>query len=168
KYVSLIDSQRLVPLRVIDLHLVPKFGLKLSILEEFCNIPIHLMYRYITSAPQRQFIKTLEKVDKVEQILENIKPFRGTDLIDINNGVLIAYITNIHKIFKNHIKKECLICQGKGYICEICDVSEIIFPFDGGVVVCEGCNTVLHHRCFTTRSSSCPRCARQEARRKQE
>lgn len=60
------------------------------------------------------------------------------------------------------------VCQGKGYICEICDVSEIIFPFDGGVVVCAGCSTVLHHLCFTSRNSLCPRCVRQEARKKTE
>ena len=35
-------------------------------------------------------------------------------------------------------------CQAKGFICELCDSSEVLFPFDSIAVVCSECSCVLH------------------------
>ena len=38
------------------------------------------------------------------------------------------------------------LCQAKGYMCELCDMQEVLFPFDNIAIVCDRCSTVLH-RC---------------------
>ena len=35
-------------------------------------------------------------------------------------------------------------CQAKGYMCELCDMQEVLFPFDNIAIVCDRCSTVLH------------------------
>ncbi|XP_071538102.1 differentially expressed in FDCP 8 isoform X3 [Panulirus ornatus] len=129
---------------------------------------ILIMKQYLSTCRTAQESRMLRQLEERQHFVENAQMYSLQDLVDVNSGVLVDYLKKIHSSFSFHIKKECLVCQGKGFICEICDVSEIIFPFDGGVIVCSGCSTVLHHLCYTSRSSRCPRCARQEARRKQE
>ena len=36
------------------------------------------------------------------------------------------------------------LCQAKGYMCELCDMTEVLFPFDNHAIVCSKCSTVLH------------------------
>ncbi|XP_064094869.1 differentially expressed in FDCP 8 homolog A-like isoform X2 [Macrobrachium nipponense] len=127
-----------------------------------------VMKQYLGTCRSAQESRMLRQLEERQHFVENAHMYSLQDLIDTNSGQLVDYLKKVHETFSNHIKNECLVCQGKGYICEICDVSEIIFPFDGGVVICNGCSTVLHHFCYTSRSTTCPRCLRQEARRKQE
>ncbi|XP_068219744.1 differentially expressed in FDCP 8 homolog isoform X3 [Palaemon carinicauda] len=127
-----------------------------------------VMKQYLGTCRSAQESRMLRQLEERQHFVENAHMYSLQDLIDTNSGQLVEYLKKVHESFSNHIKNECLVCQGKGYICEICDVSEIIFPFDGGVVICSGCSTVLHHFCYTSRSTTCPRCLRQEARRKQE
>lgn len=35
-------------------------------------------------------------------------------------------------------------CQGKGFICEICNAGEALFPFDYMVSICSKCSAVFH------------------------
>ena len=35
-------------------------------------------------------------------------------------------------------------CKAKGFICELCDSDEVLFPFDNIAVVCSECSCVLH------------------------
>uniref|UniRef100_A0A0L8I547 RING-type domain-containing protein n=1 Tax=Octopus bimaculoides TaxID=37653 RepID=A0A0L8I547_OCTBM len=72
--------------------------------------------------------------------------FSLQDLIDIVNS------------FLKHIKKACQLCRAKGYTCEICHSSEVLFPFDIYTKSCETCSQVFHRKCFT-KLESCPRCA---------
>ncbi|KAK7085900.1 Differentially expressed in FDCP 8 [Halocaridina rubra] len=127
-----------------------------------------IMKQYLGMCRSAQESRMLRQLEERQHFIETAYMYSLQDLLDVNSGYLVNYLKKIHESFSEHIKKECLVCQGKGYICEICDVSEIIFPFDGGVVICSGCSTVLHHFCYTSRSTTCPRCLRQEARKKQE
>jgi hypothetical protein len=50
-------------------------------------------------------------------------------------------------------------CFGRGYLCELCDDRQVIFPFDSSAVSCEVCSYVFHRACWSKRSK-CPRCVR--------
>ncbi|XP_053652184.1 differentially expressed in FDCP 8 homolog B isoform X3 [Cherax quadricarinatus] len=126
-----------------------------------------IMKQYLGTCRTAQESRMLRQLEARQHFVENAHMYSLQDLIDINSGALVEYLKKVHSSFSSHIKKECLVCQGKGYICEICDNNEIIFPFDNGVIVCNGCSATLHHLCYT-RNTKCPKCARQEARRKQE
>lgn len=166
QFLALMKTKPVLNLELLNPHLF-KFVEELSMVKKLRE-DILLMKRYLETCRNAQETRMLRQLEERQHFVENTHMYSLQDLIDAETGVLVAYLQRVHHSFSEHIKTSCLVCQGKGYICEICDVSEIIFPFDGGVVVCDGCSTVLHQCCYTSRGSRCPRCARQEARRKQE
>ncbi|XP_042209721.1 differentially expressed in FDCP 8 homolog isoform X2 [Homarus americanus] len=166
QFLLLMKNRPVLHMEKLNPHLF-KFVEELSTVKKLRE-DLLVMKQYLGTCRTAQESRMLRQLEERQHFVENAFMFSLQDLVDVNSGVLVEYLKKIHNSFSSHIKKECLVCQGKGYICELCDGSEIIFPFDGGVVVCTGCSTVLHHLCYTSRSSKCPRCARQEARRKQE
>ncbi|GFN89269.1 hypothetical protein PoB_001577500 [Plakobranchus ocellatus] len=57
------------------------------------------------------------------------------------------------------------LCQGLGFICEMCNNPKVIFPFQLDTVVsCQVCQACYHKQCFVP--GKCPKCIRMEARRK--
>nr|CAD7597424.1 unnamed protein product [Timema genevievae] len=56
------------------------------------------------------------------------------------------------------------LCNGRGYLCELCDSKEVIFPFDTTVCICHKCSTVFHKNCWTKKKQQCPKCLRLEKR----
>lgn len=166
QFLLLMKSKPVLHLEKLNPHLF-KFVEELSTVKKLRE-DLLTMKQYLSTCRSAQESRILRQLEERQHFVENAHMYSLQDLIDVNSGLLVDYLKKIHGNFLTHIKNECLVCQGKGYICEICDVSEIIFPFDGGVVVCAGCSTVLHHLCFTSRNSLCPRCVRQEARKRTE
>ncbi|XP_023364721.1 protein RUBCNL-like [Otolemur garnettii] len=90
--------------------------------------------------------------------------FSLEDLVRIKKGLVAPLLKNILKVSLLHVAS-CELCQGKGFICEFCQNSTVIFPFQTGTCRrCSVCGTCFHKQCF--RSSKCPRCARMSARRR--
>lgn len=58
------------------------------------------------------------------------------------------------------------ICSGQGYICELCDDKDVVFPFDPVVISCSKCHWVHHKSCWT-KKQICPKCQRIEKRNQQ-
>ncbi|XP_045625788.1 differentially expressed in FDCP 8 isoform X2 [Procambarus clarkii] len=164
QFLLLMKNRPVLHLEKLNSHLF-KFVEELSTVKKLRE-DLLIMKQYLGTCRTAQESRMLRQLEERQHFVENAHMYSLQDLVDVNSGVLVEYLKKVHSSFSSHIKKECLVCQGKGYICEICDASEIIFPFDGGVIVCTVCSATLHHLCYTSRSSRCPRCARQEARRK--
>ena len=65
---------------------------------------------------------------------------------------------------RTHILGGCILCAGKGFICEVCKDNEPIYPFDlKSIVQCEKCFGVFHPNC-SLKLKNCPKCDRIEAR----
>ncbi|KRZ37415.1 Voltage-dependent calcium channel unc-36 [Trichinella pseudospiralis] len=96
--------------------------------------------------------------------MEALDVYSIRDLIDINETVLESRLMQALEIFEKHIKNECSICQGNGYVCELCDNSEILFPFDRSVGKCGQCSWIYHKSCFDKNNGICPRCLRMSSR----
>lgn len=47
------------------------------------------------------------------------------DLTRLCNGKLLPEIEVIVSIFRTHITKDCEICKGNAFICELCDSKEV-------------------------------------------
>ncbi|XP_028733960.1 protein associated with UVRAG as autophagy enhancer isoform X1 [Peromyscus leucopus] len=89
--------------------------------------------------------------------------FSMEDLLRTKKGLLAPLLKDILKSSLAHVAS-CELCQGKGFICEFCQSTAVIFPFQTTTCTrCSGCRACFHKECF--QSSRCPRCARITARR---
>lgn len=51
----------------------------------------------------------LRQLEQRQHFVESAHMYSLQDLIDLNSGVLVDYLTKIHSGFASHIKKECLV-----------------------------------------------------------
>ena len=83
---------------------------------------------------------------------------------DVNNGKLKTTMQDVTRYARSHIVGGCILCAGKGFICEVCKDREPLYPFDlDSIVQCEKCFAVFHPEC-SARLENCPKCDRIEAR----
>lgn len=81
------------------------------------------------------------------------------DLVSTNTGTLIDVLSKVMQAFEDHIRS-CVICRGKGYLCEICGHQDPLFPFEDGGIFCDKCNSMYHRSCWVRKNQKCPKCIR--------
>lgn len=102
-----------------------------------------------------------------EHLIKQTDSYSIEDLVQIKNGSLKSVLKSVINYGRQHVLS-CVLCCQKGFICELCRSSQIIYPFDTEVVHrCNMCQSIFHKTCFesSTRSEACPRCLRLKARR---
>jgi hypothetical protein len=102
-----------------------------------------------------------------EHLIKQTDLYSLEDLIQIKSGSLKQVLKNVITFGKQHVLS-CVLCCQKGFICEICKSSQIIYPFDTeSVHRCNECHSIYHKACFKLKigEESCPRCQRLRARR---
>ena len=102
-----------------------------------------------------------------EHLIKQIDIYSLEDLVQIENGSLKQVLKNVITFGRQHVLS-CVLCCQKGFICELCKSSQIIYPFDTeSVHRCNECQSIYHKSCFKSRPDceTCPRCQRLEARR---
>uniref|UniRef100_A0A8C2SCI7 Rubicon Homology domain-containing protein n=1 Tax=Capra hircus TaxID=9925 RepID=A0A8C2SCI7_CAPHI len=93
---------------------------------------------------------TLKEFEQLPgHLTEALHLFSLEDMVKVKKGLLAPSLKEILKASLEHVAS-CELCQGKGFICEFCRSTAVIFPFQT--------------QCF--QSSKCPRCARITARRR--
>ncbi len=89
---------------------------------------------------------------------ERVGPHRG------RSRLLVALIELV-ELYTAHITRNCPICDGRGFVCELCRSPQHIYPFMGSTVhQCPECHSVLHAQCFKE-AKECPKCRRLRKRR---
>lgn len=67
----------------------------------------------------------LRQLEERQHFVDNAYMFSLQDLIDVNNGILVEYLTKVHASFASHIKNECLVsccavlCCVRVYLCQM-------------------------------------------------
>ena len=85
------------------------------------------------------------------------------DLMSLHEKRLLPHVKEVVALCERHIREECTTCRSKGFICEVCNDSKPIYPFDTETSMqCLNCRSAFHVKCFD--DGNCPRCARLEAR----
>lgn len=104
-----------------------------------------------------------------EHLIKQIDLYSIEDLIQVKSGTLKNLLKNAITFGKEHVLS-CMLCCFKGFFCELCKCSQIIYPFDTDTVQrCDQCQSIFHKTCFEKQSESidpCPRCRRLRARQK--
>lgn len=97
-------------------------------------------------------------------LTDELHLFSLEDLIKVKKGLLMPSLKDVLKASLAHVAC-CELCQGKGFICEFCRSTAVIFPFQTATCRrCSACRACFHKQCF--QSAECPRCARITARRR--
>ncbi|XP_051884759.1 pleckstrin homology domain-containing family M member 3 [Pristis pectinata] len=100
-----------------------------------------------------------------EYILQHVHLYSLADLQQVFEGKLAPFLMKINKFASAHVYS-CSLCSQKGFICEICNSGQIIYPFEGTTTKrCEICGAVFHIEC-KSRNVPCPRCVHRELRKK--
>lgn len=129
-----------------------------------CRMDILKMKTYFVGCRNASANRLLLLLQSRQHFVENANMYSMQDLIDIENKSLIPILDKIHTMFSNHIRRECEICRNRGFICEICNSNQIIFPFDTHVYVCAVCSNTYHDNCFEEGNAQCLRCSRRKNR----
>jgi len=84
------------------------------------------------------------------------------DLTRVNSGELFQLLRVIVERGIDHVT-HCELCSARGFLCEKCHASQVIFPFQfESVIRCEKCGSCYHLSCWN--SVSCPKCLRKAQR----
>ncbi|XP_073074317.1 pleckstrin homology domain-containing family M member 3 isoform X1 [Manis javanica] len=101
-----------------------------------------------------------------EYLFQQIHLYSLSDLQQVIEGKLAPFLGKVIKFATSHVYS-CSLCSQKGFICEICNNGEILYPFeDISTSRCECCGAVFHSEC-KEKSVPCPRCVRRELQKKQ-
>lgn len=101
-----------------------------------------------------------------EYLLQQIHLYSLADLQQVIEGKLAPFLGKVIKFASSHVYS-CSLCSQKGFICEICNNGEILYPFeDISTSRCSSCGAVFHSEC-KEKSVPCPRCVRRELQKKQ-
>ncbi|XP_071480007.1 differentially expressed in FDCP 8-like [Diadema antillarum] len=123
-----------------------------------------IMKVYFLSCRNAMEEKLLKRLQNRPHFVENSDTYSLQDLLDAEEGSLLSELATIHGDYAVHIRIECQLCQAKGFICELCNRDEILYPFDMIATVCANCSAVYHRDCYYKRSGECPKCLRMSQR----
>ncbi|XP_009333180.1 PREDICTED: pleckstrin homology domain-containing family M member 1 [Pygoscelis adeliae] len=107
-------------------------------------------------------LKELSKrLDHRHYLLECPHKYSVADLRQIADGVFETFLQSLLQFASHHVYN-CDLCTQRGFICQICNSSDIIFPFEFDTTTrCSECKTVFHRDC-QAHAKSCPRCERRQ------
>ncbi|XP_051894543.1 pleckstrin homology domain-containing family M member 1 isoform X2 [Pristis pectinata] len=102
-----------------------------------------------------------KRLEQKKYLLESTHLYSVSDLQQIARGIFEAFLQQAIHYATNHIYM-CDLCTQRGFICQICNNDDIIFPFEfESTTRCKKCRTVFHKACKAG-VQSCPRCVRKQ------
>lgn len=158
QFLRLMKRRAVIAVRDINPQLF-SFVEELSVAQKL-RADILVMKQYFVSCKAALERRLLLQLADRQHFVDGPHVYSLQDLIDIQSGALLEYLERVHAMFAYHIRDECQVCRGKGFICEACEREGILFPFDTSATVCGECGTVLHTECFFGKGRQCPKCAR--------
>merc|ERR1712134_224010 len=75
---------------------------------------------YLSCCPDAAGARLLLRLLERQHFVESADEYSVHDLVEIANGSLIDSLTEVHADYARHIKLDCVRCQAKGLIWEIC------------------------------------------------
>ncbi|XP_060945237.1 pleckstrin homology domain-containing family M member 3 [Limanda limanda] len=100
-----------------------------------------------------------------EYLLQHIHLYSMADLQQVIDGKLAPFLSKVIKFASSHVFS-CSLCREKGFICELCQNGQVIYPFqESATKRCDGCGAVFHTEC-RQKAQPCPRCVRRELHHK--
>ncbi|XP_030842426.1 pleckstrin homology domain-containing family M member 1 isoform X2 [Strongylocentrotus purpuratus] len=137
-------------------------------LEEVKGVRMQLKYlkAYLFTCKQSVAEELKKRVWPREYMLDHVHLYSMLDFTQVQAGTLSPILRKVVVFAVKHVQ-QCALCSQKGFICEICENSKIIYPFDTDLTVqCDKCKSVYHRAC-KTEMKPCPKCVRRKVRKTQ-
>jgi len=131
---------------------------------------LFFLHAYIFTCQESIALELRKMVWPREHLFEHVHLYSINDMSQVMSGSLVALIRKAINFARRHVLS-CSLCSQKGFICELCSSTQIIYPFDTSTTRrCDGCKAVFHRSCVIDKMSSspsgsslqdmCPRCLR--------
>jgi len=129
------------------------------------RIQLGILKEYINNCKSANFLR--EEIVKFPQYYScDVDLYSLEDLVHLrfSTGPPIKTKQFVAEAIKHVLS--CELCKGLGFICEICNRHETLFPFQiNRVTRCSECASCFHLKCYNPGRISCPKCLRISARR---
>lgn len=101
-----------------------------------------------------------QSLDEFEaHIILNPDLYSIQNMIDVKSGELGRKLHDVIVSCNKHTAN-CQLCLARGFVCELCEKHDVLFPWRFGLVTrCADCGSCYHKKCFD-KSTGCPRCPR--------
>lgn len=148
------------------------------------RVQLYFIRAYLFTCSEKIIEKLQQLMWPKEYLLEQIHQYSIADLYLIPKSTLANHLDQAVQFGRNHILS-CSLCSQKGFICEICNSTNVIYPFDTDknfrvnklslvnigfqcsanicTFQCELCGAVYHSDCMNS-TLSCPKCQRKSLR----
>lgn len=157
KYLSDICNRLLIDVGKINpkiYNAVPEMKALRSI-----RIQLNMLRAYLYTCKESLLVELQKKVSPREYLYEFVDHYTVNDLCQIPGGMFATELSAIVLFGKNHVIT-CCLCSQKGFICEICKNSKVIYPFDVSTTYrCRKCFAIYHDTCLSS-NKKCPKCSR--------
>lgn len=105
------------------------------------------------------------RISPREYLLQHIHLYSLADLQQVIDGKLAPFLSKVIKFASAHVFS-CSLCREKGFICELCQSGQMLYPFQENTTKrCDSCGAVFHSEC-RQKAQPCPRCVRRELHHK--
>ncbi|XP_042643198.1 pleckstrin homology domain-containing family M member 1 [Tyto alba] len=157
KFLTQIRNQPLIDLKLVNESLydhVERMGRIHRSREQ-----LKLLGDYLIMCRSGALKELSKRLDHRHYLLECPHKYSVADLRQIADGVFETFLQSLLQFASHHVYN-CDLCTQRGFICQICNSSDIIFPFEFDTTTrCSECKTVFHRDCQAG-AKSCPRCER--------
>ncbi|NXM22061.1 PKHM1 protein, partial [Ploceus nigricollis] len=164
KFLTQIRNQPLIDLRLVNESLyehVETMGRILRSREQ-----LKLLGDYLIMCRSGALKELSKRLDHRHYLLECPHKYSVADLRQIAEGAFETFLQSLLQFASHHVYS-CDLCTQRGFICQICNSSDIIFPFEFDTTTrCSECKTVFHRDCHA-RAPACPRCERRQRYQRQ-
>lgn len=162
QWLSSVSYQPLIDLRTVN----PKLYCHIEDLAELQMLRTQLLYvrAYLFTCRSDAGQKLRKLVWPREHLYEHVHLYSVFDLQLVASGQLVCKVRQAVTFGRDHVT-QCEVCSARGFHCELCSDSEVIYPFQlGNTYTCGVCYGVYHSSCARG-WKECPRCMRRAARR---
>ncbi|NXG87223.1 PKHM1 protein, partial [Stercorarius parasiticus] len=163
KFLTQIRNQPLIDLKLVNESLydhVERMGRIRRSREQ-----LKLLGDYLVMCRSGALKELSKRLDHRHYLLECPHKYSVADLRQIADGVFETFLQSLLQFASHHVYN-CDLCTQRGFICQICNSNDIIFPFEFDTTTrCSKCKTVFHRDC-QARAKSCPRCERRQRYRR--
>nr|XP_047903844.1 pleckstrin homology domain-containing family M member 1 [Anser cygnoides]XP_047903845.1 pleckstrin homology domain-containing family M member 1 [Anser cygnoides]XP_047903846.1 pleckstrin homology domain-containing family M member 1 [Anser cygnoides] len=157
KFLTQIRNQPLIDLKLVNESLYDHVERMRRILRS--REQLKLLGDYLIMCRSGALKELSKRLDHRNYLLECPHKYSVADLQQIADGVFETFLQSLIQFASHHVYN-CDLCTQRGFICQICNRSDIIFPFEFDTTArCNDCKTVFHRECQAS-AQSCPRCER--------